>query len=204
MMKVATVYDKSVPLSMILRQSGIISVWSKNEITSGSSTLTRAPTTPSDVSLKYSNERPLLTVLRKGYRKRVIWAFRKSGLVSLCEATHWRRANTLQALLDVLLSRRGGERSGYTDTISCSKAAIVPTECQMKGANSEKCSLCLESSSRALSLFSAYLRSSICFMISYFSCSDTPEFYINVVGWLMLNSVKCSVVSTMFYDTAAD
>ena len=110
-------------------------------MTSGSSTLTSAPTTPREVSLKYSNERPLLTVLRNGYKKRVIWAFRKSGLVSLCEATHWRRANTLHALLEVLLSSRGGDSSGYTDTISCKRAAIVPTECQIKGANSEKCSL---------------------------------------------------------------
>ena len=73
---------------MILKHSGMISVWSKNEMTSESSTLTRAPTTPSDVSLKYSKERPLLTVLRKGYKKRVMCALRKSGRVSLCEATH--------------------------------------------------------------------------------------------------------------------
>ena len=157
-------------------------------MTSGSSTLTSAPTTPREVSLKYSNERPLLTVLRNGYKKRVIWAFRKSGLVSLCEATHWRRANTLHALLEVLLSSRGGDSSGYTDTISCKRAAIVPTECQIKGANSEKCSLCLDNSSKALSLFSAYLSSSMCFMISYFSYSDTPEFCMKVVGGFMLKS----------------
>ena len=66
MMKVATVWDKSVPRSMILKQSGIISVWSRKDMTSESSTLTSAPTTPSEVSRKYSNERPLLTVLRNG------------------------------------------------------------------------------------------------------------------------------------------
>jgi len=73
---------------MILRQRGIISVWSKNEMTSESSTLTRAPTTPSDVSLRYSKLRPLLTVFKNGYRNRVMCAFRKRGLVSLWEATH--------------------------------------------------------------------------------------------------------------------
>ena len=105
-------------------------------------------------------------------------AFRNRGLVSLCDATHWRRASTLQALLEVLLSKSGGERSGYTETISCRSAAIVPTECQMKGASSEKCSRYLDNSSRALSRFSAYFNSSICLIISFFSCSDTPEFII--------------------------
>ena len=109
-------------------------------MTSGSSTFTRAPTTPRDVNLRYSNDLPLLTVFKNGYRNKVIWAFRKSGLVSLCEATHCSKASTLHALFDVLLSSRGGERRGYTETISCSNAAMVPTECQMNGANSEKCS----------------------------------------------------------------
>ena len=73
---------------MILRQSGIISVWRRKEITSEWSTLTRAPTTPSEVSLRYSKDLPLLTVFRKGYKKSVMCAFRKSGRVSLCDATH--------------------------------------------------------------------------------------------------------------------
>ena len=55
---------------------------------------------------------------------------------------------------------------------------MVPTECQMKGANSEKCSLYLESSSKALSRFSAYLSSSMCLMMSCFSCSEISEFII--------------------------
>ena len=42
--------------------------WSKKEITSESSIFTSAPITPNDVSLRYSNGRFLLTVLRKGYR----------------------------------------------------------------------------------------------------------------------------------------
>jgi hypothetical protein len=88
MMKVATVCDRSVPLSMILRQRGMISVCRRKLMTDGSSTLTRAPTTPRDVSLRYSNERPLLTVFKNGYKKRVMWALTNSGLVSLCDATH--------------------------------------------------------------------------------------------------------------------
>ena len=67
------------------------------------------------------------------------------------EATHYKRANTLQALFEVLESRLGGESYGYTETISYKRAAIVPTECQMKGANSEKCSLYLDNSTSALS-----------------------------------------------------
>jgi len=68
MMKVATVCESSVPLSIILRQSGMISVWRRKLMTSGSSTFTRAPMTPREVNLKYSKLLPLDTVLRKGYR----------------------------------------------------------------------------------------------------------------------------------------
>jgi len=121
-------------------------------------------------------------------------AFRNRGLVSLCDATHWRRASTLQALLEVLLSKSGGERSGYTETISCRSAAIVPTECQMKGASSEKCSRYLDNSSRALSRFSAYFNSSICLIISFFSCSDTPEFIIKEMLPICLKNHKKDVV----------
>ena len=87
-MKVATVCDNSVPLSIILRQSGIISVYSKNLITSESSILTKAPITPRDVSLKYSKGLPLLTVFKNGYKNKGMCALRQSYLVSLCEATH--------------------------------------------------------------------------------------------------------------------
>lgn len=66
MMKVATVWDSSVPLSIILRQRGMISVCSKKLITSVSSILTRAPITPREVSLKYSKGLPLETVFRNG------------------------------------------------------------------------------------------------------------------------------------------
>ena len=52
-------------------------------MTSLSSTLTKAPTTPSEVSLRYSNDLPFDTVFRNGYRKSVMCALRKSGRVSL-------------------------------------------------------------------------------------------------------------------------
>jgi len=72
MIKVATVCERSVPRSIMRRQRGIISVYRRKDITSESSTLTKAPTTPSEVSLRYSNDRPFDTVLRKGYRKSVM------------------------------------------------------------------------------------------------------------------------------------
>jgi hypothetical protein len=71
-MKVATVWLNSVPLSIILRQSGIISVCRRKLITSGSSPLTRAPITPREVSLKYSKLLPLLIVFKKGYKNKGI------------------------------------------------------------------------------------------------------------------------------------
>ena len=110
MINVATVCESSVPLSIILRQRGIISVCSKKLITFVSSILTNAPITPSDVSRKYSKGLPLLTVFRNGYKKSGICAFKNSCLVSLCEATLYSRASTLQALFDVLASRFGGDK----------------------------------------------------------------------------------------------
>jgi hypothetical protein len=59
---------------MILKLSGMISVFSRKVITSGSSPFTRAPMTPSEVSRRYSKGLALLTVLRKGKRYRGIWA----------------------------------------------------------------------------------------------------------------------------------
>lgn len=167
-MKVATVCESSVPLSIILKQRGIISVYRRKLMTSVSSILTNAPMTPKDVNLKYSNGLPFETVFRNGYRNSGIWAFKNSYLVSLWEATHCRSARTLQALLLVFVSKFGGESWGYTLTISYNRAAIVPTECHMKGASSEKWSLCLLSSTKALSLFSLYFSSSIYFIISCF------------------------------------
>lgn len=86
----------------------------------------------------------------------------------------------MHALFDVLVSKLGGESWGYTATISCKRAAIVPTECHINGANSAKCSLYLLNSISALSLFSAYLSSSIYFMIDCFSSSVKFALEINV------------------------
>jgi len=195
MMKVATVWESSVPLSMILKQSGIISVWSRKLITSESSILTKAPMTPNEVNLRYSKGLPLLTVLRNGYKNNGIWAFKKSCLVSLWEATHCRSAKTLQALLEVRTSKAGGDNIGYTATISYKSADIVPTECQMKGASSVKCSLYLLNSMSALSLLSEFFSSSMCLMMSYFSSSLKLEFdYIDVPE---VNLIKTRV--TIFY-----
>jgi hypothetical protein len=65
----ATVFDNSDPVSIILRHSGMISVDSKKLITSEESFLTNAPITPRDVKRRYSNGRDLDVVLRKGYKK---------------------------------------------------------------------------------------------------------------------------------------
>ena len=175
-MKVATVWDSSVPLSMMRRHKGMISVWSKKLITFESSTLTSAPITPRDVNLRYSKLRPFDTVFKKGYKNSGMWALRNSYLVSLWLATHYSRANTLQALLEIRWSRRGGLSKGYTLTISCNNAAMVPTECQIKGASSEKCSLYWLKVISASSLLSAYLSSSICLMINSLVSSETLEF----------------------------
>ena len=83
-------------------------------------------------------------------------------------------------MFEVLVSRLGGLSYGYTLTISCNRAAIVPTECHIKGASSAKCSLYLESSIRALSLLSAYFNSSMYLIMSYFSSSVTLEFDIKL------------------------
>lgn len=89
-MKVATVLLNSDPDSMIRKHSGIISVVSKNVITSCSSvykiiqlshihvnedicnvchTFTNAPITPRLVKRRYSNGRVLDTVCKNGYKK---------------------------------------------------------------------------------------------------------------------------------------
>ena len=101
-MNVATVWLNSVPLSIILKHKGMISVWSKKLITSGSSPFTSAPITPKEVSLKYSKLLPLLIVFKNGYKNKGIWALRNNYRVSLWDATHWSKAKTLQALLETL------------------------------------------------------------------------------------------------------
>eukprot|EP00967_Tisochrysis_lutea_P068230 scaffold89288_cov35-Tisochrysis_lutea.AAC.1 len=90
----------------------MISVDRRKLITSASSTLTSAPITPSEVSRKYSNGRVLDTVLRKGYRKRGMCAFKKSVRVSGCDATHCRSARALHTRFEAWAVSDGGERRG--------------------------------------------------------------------------------------------
>lgn len=65
-MKMATVLLSSDPVSMIRRQSGMISVVSRKLMTSDESFLTRAPMTPRLVRRRYSNGRDLDVVFKKG------------------------------------------------------------------------------------------------------------------------------------------
>lgn len=53
-------------------------------------------------------------------------ACRNSPRVSLCDATHWRRASALHTRFDAPAVSDAGDSSGYTDTISCRRADITP------------------------------------------------------------------------------
>lgn len=68
-MKMATVLLSSDPVSMMRKQSGMISVVKRKLMTSEESFLTRAPITPRDVRRRYSNGRDFDVVFKKGYRK---------------------------------------------------------------------------------------------------------------------------------------
>lgn len=65
-MKIATVFDNSEPVSMILRHNGIISVLRRKLMTSVLSFLTSAPMTPREVSRRYSKGRDFDVVFRNG------------------------------------------------------------------------------------------------------------------------------------------
>lgn len=65
-MKIATVLLSSEPVSIIRRQSGMISVVRRKLITSEESFLTRAPITPREVRRRYSNGRDLDVVFKNG------------------------------------------------------------------------------------------------------------------------------------------
>jgi hypothetical protein len=73
-MKIATVLLSSEPVSIMRRQSGMISVVRRKLITSDESFFTSAPITPRDVRRRYSKGRDLEVVLRKGYKKSGICA----------------------------------------------------------------------------------------------------------------------------------
>ena len=65
-MNIATVLLNSEPVSMIRRQSGMISVVNKKLITSLESFLTKAPITPRDVRRRYSKGLDFEVVFRNG------------------------------------------------------------------------------------------------------------------------------------------
>jgi hypothetical protein len=65
-MNMATVLLSSEPVSIMRRQSGIISVVSRKLMTSEESFLTNAPMTPRLVSRRYSNGRDLDVVFKNG------------------------------------------------------------------------------------------------------------------------------------------
>jgi hypothetical protein len=103
--------------------------------------------------------------------------FKNSCRVSECDATHCKRANALQTRFETWAVRLGGESSGYTDTISCSNAGIIPGKpyvresyytsldncspnaCHKTSARSSYCSLFLLNSSNAPSLLFGSIRS---------------------------------------------
>lgn len=69
-MKMATVLLSSEPVSMIRRQSGMISVDSRKVMTwELSDCLTSAPMTPREVRRRYSNGLVLEVVFKNGYKK---------------------------------------------------------------------------------------------------------------------------------------
>ena len=82
MMKIATVFDNSVEDSIIFKQRGMISVVNKKAMTSGVSFFTKAPMTPNDVNLKYSNDLDLDSVFKNGYKNNGKCAFKNKFLVS--------------------------------------------------------------------------------------------------------------------------
>lgn len=99
----ATVLLSSDPVSMMRRQSGIISVVRRKLITSELSFFTKAPMTPRDVRRRYSNGRDFEVVLRNGYKK--------SGMCARMEvsgglATNCGNALTIEEESSCLIVRR--------------------------------------------------------------------------------------------------
>ena len=92
-------------------------------------------------------------------------------LVSRCEATHCSSAKALQTLLEACAVSDGGDSRGYMDTISWSRADMVPKLCHKKGASSGKDSRFLLNSSSAFSLVAGFVRSRT-------SCSMLQQRYL--------------------------
>ena len=146
-------------------------MFNKYVITSGLSTFTKAPMTPSAVKRIYSYGFDLFKVFKKGYKKIGICAFKNGWRVSGCAATHWKRARTLQALFDFVILNFGGANKWYVFIISWSKVATVPVEYQIYKAKSLKDSLLWDNSSKAFSLVDSSLICSTHFIICFTSSS---------------------------------
>lgn len=143
-MKVATVLESACPFFMILKHNGTISVCMRKVMAYGSLSLTSAPMTPKDVTLKFSKILLLVEVLRNGYRNNGICAFRNYWRVCWWRARHWSRPTTRQMRLELVSLRLGGgDSSEYISMISWSKIVMVPTECHSNTGKSGYVSLFL-------------------------------------------------------------
>uniref|UniRef100_A0A0A9HJ01 Uncharacterized protein n=1 Tax=Arundo donax TaxID=35708 RepID=A0A0A9HJ01_ARUDO len=87
MMKVDTIFESSLPVSMICKHRGMISLCSRKLIIPVSSALARAPITLRVVKRRYSKGPAVLVVPKNGYKYRGILAFMKEVLVQGCDAT---------------------------------------------------------------------------------------------------------------------
>lgn len=74
MIKVATVFERDCPFFIILKHKGTIYVCIKKLIAVGSLYLTRAPITPREVTLRFSNILVFVEVFKNGYKNKGIWA----------------------------------------------------------------------------------------------------------------------------------
>lgn len=73
--------------------------------------MTKAPITPKEVTLKFSNILLFVDVFKNGYKKSGMWAFKNSALVWGWRAKHWSRPTTKQILFDEVSLRFGGGES---------------------------------------------------------------------------------------------
>lgn len=74
----------------------------------GSLSLTSAPITPREVTLKFSNILLLVEVFKKGYKNNGMWALRNYDLVCGCKAKHCKRPTTRHILLELVNFKLGG------------------------------------------------------------------------------------------------
>ena len=80
----------------------------RNEIAYWSDYFTKAPMTPREVTLRFSNILLFVEVFKKGYKNKGMCAFRNSCLVEGCNARHWSRPTTKQMRLELASLRLGG------------------------------------------------------------------------------------------------